>query len=157
MTPTMHHAAALCASRTSRSVGFMIVSSRSARGLCPGERQLGRDRSWQFGRSTSELLIDAPQVGLNPLADDATLLRVHQRNHVPGNAATGWRHAEKGPGVGGFSAGTNRQCVAALNHVLGAERDTEDVIDDSADKTSAAGAGGGLPSALDRRITYLLR
>src|SRR6266581_1352198 len=123
MKPTMYHAAALCASRTSRSVGFMIVSSRSARGLCPGERQLGRDRSWQFGRSTSELLIDAPQVGLNPLADDATLLRVHQRNHVPGNAATGWRHAEKGPGVGGFSAGTNRQCVAALNHVLGAERD----------------------------------
>jgi DNA-binding MarR family transcriptional regulator len=30
------------------------------------------------------------------------------------------------------------------------------MIDDSADKTDAT-AGGGLPSALDRRITYLLR
>ena len=31
------------------------------------------------------------------------------------------------------------------------------MIGNSADKTSATDAGGGLPSALDRRITYLLR
>lgn len=31
------------------------------------------------------------------------------------------------------------------------------MIYDSADKTGAAGAGGGLPTSLDHRITYLLR
>jgi len=77
------------------------------------------------------------------MADDATLLRVHSAT-MSRQCGDRLADAEKGPGVGGFSAGTNRQCVAALNHVLGAERDTEDVIDDSADKTSAAGAGGGL-------------
>jgi len=41
---------------------FMIVSSRSARGLCPGERRLAAT-VLGIRRSTSELLIDAPQSG----------------------------------------------------------------------------------------------
>src|SRR5690348_12053561 len=97
MNPTRYHVAAVWTSSIAASVE--VIGCSSARRLGPGARRIrGPDRG-RLGSGRRELLVHAPQVELDPLANHSAFREMDHEYEVPGNAATGRGYSKERAGV----------------------------------------------------------
>src|SRR5262249_19882419 len=89
--------------------------------LGPSEGWLGDFCGRRLRRWGGQLLVNAPQVELDPLADQASIVHVHHCDEVPGNAASRGRDTEEGTAVSRLDAIEDRDRIAAFDDILRCE------------------------------------